>query len=109
MHPSVTAHNPNIILLTPPAFSEPMLEDLNLSIGRTGVTRKARDAAKYAEAVRQVGKEMGVEVLDVWRLFMERVGWLGEGMMPGEKMDGEGGRDETLERLLLDGELHFLD
>ena len=78
-------------------------------MGRTGVTRKARDGAKYAEAVREVGREMGVEVLDVWQLFMERAGWSGVGMMPGEKVDGEGGRNEPLEGLLLDGKLHLLD
>lgn len=76
-------------------------------MGRSGVTRKARDGKSYAEAVREVAREMGVEVMDVWSLFMERVGWDGYGVMPGEMVDGEGGRNEGLEGLLLDGEYFF--
>jgi hypothetical protein len=74
-------------------------------VGRAGVTRKARHGAEYAEAVKEVGRETSVEVLDVWGLFMQEVGWSGEGLMPGEMVDGEGGRNEVLEGLLLDGEL----
>jgi hypothetical protein len=77
--------------------------DIIIPVGRTGPTRKACDAAQYAAAVREVGVEMGVEVLDVWGLFMEAVRWDGEGVMPGEMVDGEGGRNEVLETLLLDG------
>lgn len=82
-----------------------MLEELNHSIGRSGATRKARDGAKYAEATREVGRETGVEVLDVWGLFMQEVGWDGVGTMPGDTEDGRGGRNGVLEGLLLDGEL----
>ena len=100
-HPAVKAHSPKIILITPPPFEESMLEELMRCMGGRGETRKAKDAAEYAETIRQVGKEMNLPVLDVWTMFMEKVGWeFGDGFLPGSK---ELGKNKALERLLLDG------
>lgn len=65
--------------------------------------RQASDAAEYAKATVEVGREMGVQVLDVWGLFMGLAGWKegdGEGVMPGSK---EAERSQVLGELLCDG------
>lgn len=50
---------------------------------------------------------MGVEVIDVWRIFMELTGWKSE--KEGEVLPGSIGveRSEVLGRLLSDGEFEF--
>jgi hypothetical protein len=68
-----------------------------------GDIRKAKDAAAYAEAVREVGGEMGVPVLDVWTAFMEAAGWKGgEEVLPGSSLLG---KNEVLADLMYDGEV----
>ncbi|CZR67802.1 related to IAH1 Isoamyl acetate hydrolytic enzyme [Phialocephala subalpina] len=99
-HPAIKAHSPNIILLTTPPFEENVLEKSRDDWGYTGEVRKAGDAAEYAELVREVGKETGVSVLDVWGLFMEKVGWKAGESLPGSKALGE---SEILAKLLYDG------
>jgi hypothetical protein len=59
-------------------------------MGSTNETRKAKDAAEHAAAVREVGQETGVPVLDAWITFMEKAGWkLGDAVLPGSKERGE--------------------
>ncbi|KAE8451632.1 hypothetical protein EG329_003089 [Mollisiaceae sp. DMI_Dod_QoI] len=102
-HPVVKAHSPHIVLLTTPPFEETILEQFREDWGYTGEVRKARDAAEYAELVREVGKETGVDVLDVWSIFMEKVGWKSGEKLPGSK---ELGKNDVLSELLYDG-LHI--
>lgn len=99
-HPAVKAHSPHIILLTTPPFEETLLEELSLQWGFGGETRKAKDAAEYAELVREVGKETGVDVIDVWALFMQKAGWKTGDPLPGSK---ELGKSDVLADLLYDG------
>jgi lysophospholipase L1-like esterase len=87
-HPVVTVHSPNIILITPPPFEETMLLKLLEEWGSPPPTRKAVDAQHYAELVKEVGKEAGLPVLDIWSAFMEKAGW----------------KSKELEELLYDGE-----
>jgi len=105
-HPLVTAHTPKIILLTPPPVEETVLtEQLRAEDSPEGI-RKAKDAAEYAEAVREVGKEAGVAVLDVWTDFMKAAGWEGgDAVLPGSIALG---KDPVLAGLLYDG-LHLSD
>lgn len=64
-------------------------------------TRKAKDAADYAKAVRDIGNEYGVPVLDIWTVFMEKAGWkVGDFAIPGSK---ELGKSQVLSSLLYDG------
>jgi hypothetical protein len=99
-HPALKAHSPNIILLTTPPFEENVLEKFRDDWGYTGEVRKAVDAAEYAELVREVGKEAGVSVLDVWSLFMKKTGWKAGEPLPGSKAMG---KSEVLAELLYDG------
>jgi lysophospholipase L1-like esterase len=103
-HPVVTVHSPNIILITPPPFEETMLVKLQEEWGVTPPTRKAADAQEYAELVKEVGKEAGVPVLDVWSAFMEKAGWKAGDPLP---IPGtlELGKSKELEELSYDGEL----
>jgi len=81
---------------------ETIIEELLRTNGSINETRKAKDAAEYAEVVREVGKENGVAVLDVWTAFMEKAGWkAGDAVLPGSK---ELGKDAVLADLLYDGE-----
>lgn len=100
-HPSITSHKPKIILLTPGPFEENILIEFRDRYGYDHEVRRAADAKLYAEAVLDVGKEAGVEVLDVWGLFMKLAGWGG-----GEVLSGsvKGGKSDVLEGLLVDGE-----
>lgn len=43
--------------------------------GFNGLRRNAETTACYAEAVRQIGKERGIAVCDVWSAMMRRAGW----------------------------------
>jgi len=100
-HPLVKAQAPKIILLTPPPVEETVLEEL-LRPQDSRVTRKAIDARAYADAVKEVGREAGVVVLDVWTAFMNKAGWTeGAATLPGSK---ELGKDPILADLLPDGQ-----
>lgn len=97
------AHSPHIILITPPPFEESVLKQLQEDWGYTGETRKAKDSAEYAEIVREVGKETGLSVLDIWSAFMDKAGWhAGDSLpIPGSI---ELGRSAALAELMYDGE-----
>ncbi|KAF2763282.1 SGNH hydrolase [Pseudovirgaria hyperparasitica] len=106
-HPSITAHAPHIILITPPPINEhPMAHDP----GVAGPARRAACTKAYADAVITLGLEMRVAVLDLWGAVMARVGWDagggvggGEVVLPGSL---ERAREPVLDGLLHDG-LHF--
>lgn len=55
--------------------------------------------------MKEVGKEAGVPVLDLWTLFMEKAGWKGGDELPGEERLG---KSEVLAELLPDGEFDVL-
>lgn len=77
-----------------------MLEELRDEWGFTGEVRKAKDAAEYAGLVREAGKETGIDVVDVWSLFMNKAGWKAGEVLPGSK---ELGKNDVLANLLYDG------
>lgn len=104
-HPSVKAHSPNIILITPPPVEETLLEALLIEWGVTGETRKATVVAEYAAAVREVAKENDVAILDVWGLCMEKTGYKVGDVLPGSK---ELGKNEVLAEFLYDGKYFLL-
>jgi hypothetical protein len=99
-HPLVEAHSPYIILFTNPPVEETVMLDINKENGSTDMVRRAKDAKEYADAVKEVGKECGIPVLDVWGAFMKAAGWKGESVLPGSE---ESGKSEVLAELLYDG------
>ena len=65
-HPSVTTQNPRLILITPPPINEYKLEESDfVKKGVTVPQRTAEHTKKYADACREVGKELGVAILDI--------------------------------------------
>ena len=101
-HPSVTAQKPRLILITPPPVNEYKLEESDLVKGLTDPRRTAEHTKKYADACREVGKELGVAVLDIWSIMMAKAGWREGEPLVGSK---EVARNEVLEGLLIDGKL----
>jgi len=71
-HSSITAHNPRIILVTPPPVEETLCEAIDASKGLP-LCRHAAVTAKYAQAVRDMGKTAGdnVTVVDLWTTIMD--------------------------------------
>ena len=93
-----------IILITPPPVDERMLratDSANIP-GFNGLRRTADTTAKYAEAVRQVGKDRGVQVCDVWSAMMREAGWDESSTAP---LPGSESADENavLRRFFSDG------
>ena len=105
-HPSVIAQNPRLILITPPPIDEYRLEETDLVKGITDPRRTAEITKKYADAVRDVGVDLGVAVLDIWSVFMEMAGWKEGDPLVGSKKVA---RSKVLGRLLADGRLQNED
>ncbi|KAF2836794.1 SGNH hydrolase [Patellaria atrata CBS 101060] len=76
-HPALLAHNPHIILITPPPVDEWQFVVLSTD---GEMRRNSTTTAQYAEAVREVGEEVrkqgaDVRVLDLWALMMASAGY----------------------------------
>ncbi|KAL8768969.1 MAG: hypothetical protein Q9194_005569 [Teloschistes cf. exilis] len=102
-HPTVTAQKPRLILVTPPPVDESSLEISDAAKGVVGTRRTAEHTKLYADACRQVGKDLGSAVLDLWSIFMEAAGYVPGKPLPGSK---KATPNTALTRLLSDG-LHF--
>jgi hypothetical protein len=100
-NPIVAAHNARIILITNPPVDERTQYMLDLAKGYP-MRRTAENSMKYAEAVRSVGKSLGVPVVDIWTEIMVKAGWA-----PGQTNELPGCRDvppnEVLAEYLFDG------
>lgn len=73
-HPSVTAHNPTILLVTPPPVHETHLQEQDLLKGYDTVTRHQDVTAEYANVVRELAgdfKDKKVVLVDLWNALME--------------------------------------
>ncbi|KAF2400682.1 GDSL Lipase/Acylhydrolase family protein [Trichodelitschia bisporula] len=103
-HPAVTAHASRIVLITPPPIDERTQQAVDLTKG-FALRRSAENTRRYAEAVCEVGKELGLPVLDLWSIFMLQAGWKPEAEkpLPGSLDEAP---NEELARLLIDG-LHL--
>lgn len=75
--------------------------------GYTEIKRLNVHTTLYAEAVREVGRETGTVVVDLWSAFMEKAGWKAgdEDIMPGTRITG---LSEVLNGLLIDGMIFFV-
>ncbi|TIA40119.1 GDSL lipase/acylhydrolase family protein [Aureobasidium pullulans] len=102
-HPTLQAHEPQLILLTPPPIEERKALAHDKTNGINVMRRTASNTAKYAEAVRQLGKEFSLPVLDVWAAFMKEAGWKEGDPLPGSS---EIEQNQTLANMLHDG-LHL--
>ncbi|KAJ4200719.1 hypothetical protein NW767_007338 [Fusarium falciforme] len=110
-HPRITAHKPQIILVTPPPLDEIKSTPRSLGNGHKAALRHFAVSASYSEVVRQVAKENpGVALVDLWQVFMDKAA---EMASPGDYTPGgpllgspENGKQGGLDVLLPDG-LHM--
>ncbi|EEH40156.2 hypothetical protein PAAG_02211 [Paracoccidioides lutzii Pb01] len=109
-HPLIQNHHPEtrLLLLTPPPINEYQLEPAAAAETQSApapapVIRKADTTKQYAEACRDVGRELGVPVVDTWAAFMKEAGWEEGEPLAGSKRAPANVR---LGELLSDG-LHF--
>ncbi|KAF2215449.1 hypothetical protein CERZMDRAFT_35936 [Cercospora zeae-maydis SCOH1-5] len=107
-HPDVRGHEGvRIILITPP----PVDERKGLAADQAGnpgngdvIRRKAVVTRDYAAAVVRLGREMDVQVLDLWSVMIRRAGGAVEDPVPTGAMEMP--RNEVLQSFLHDG-LHL--
>ena len=102
-HPCITAHNPKVVLIAPSPIDEHLVWANDAAQGRKVISRHNIVSKQYSEAVVELGAELGVPVVDLWKAFMSRTGW-----KEGEPLVGSLNepRNEELEKLMYDG-LHF--
>ena len=109
-HPSVNAHKPTILLVTPPPINEAHLEAEDLKKNH-GLTREQAVTQQYAEAARAVARELkddrDVILVDLWAALMGEAQRLTEGYKADNLLGSrETGDNLALRRLLIDG-LHL--
>lgn len=110
-HPSITAHKPTILLVTPPPIHESHLEAEDLKKGYTGLTRHQSFTAQYAQVIRELAaelKDQNVVLVDLWKALVDEAARLTPGYVPGSGLLGakDLGDNEGFRKLLVDG-LHF--
>lgn len=98
-------HDPKFVLIAPPPICEYMTQEHDASMNRHYIQRLAARTKEYAEAAVEVGKELGVPTVDLWKAFM---GYVGPCKAVGGPVIGckELPQNPKLKELLRDG-LHF--
>jgi isoamyl acetate esterase len=102
-HPGVARHGTQALFITPPPVDEWRFDE--------PLTRTAVNTKIYADVCREVATDLGLPVVDVWRLFMRKAGWKAEVEAEGkeEKLlagDRRAEKSVVLAELLSDG-LHL--
>ncbi|KAI0976289.1 SGNH hydrolase-type esterase domain-containing protein [Xylaria arbuscula] len=107
-HEHIKAHNPKILLITPPPLDEMQSFVTDIEKGHKEPTRKAAVSAQYSETVRQVAAELpGTVLIDLQKALMGKAISLTPDYDPsGPLLGHEGGKRGALEQLLPDG-LHM--
>jgi lysophospholipase L1-like esterase len=110
-HASIKAHNPTILLVTPPPLNEVHLEAEDLKKGHPALTRRQSFTEQYVKAVREIAeeyKDQRVVLVDLWAALLKEGARLTPGYVEGEGVLGskEKGESEGLRKLLVDG-LHL--
>ena len=117
-HPAVQAHEDvKVMLVTTPPIDERKCHKADVEkfphLGPKQLRRSAANTALYAQVVRDLGKEMGVPVVDVWTAMVSRAGYSRDATSatttttpPPLVGSLEAPASETLQSFLHDG-LHF--
>ncbi|UKZ88296.1 uncharacterized protein TrAFT101_004058 [Trichoderma asperellum] len=109
-HPRIRAHNPKILLVTPPPVDELKLQVVDVAYGHPSAVRSSAMSASYADKAREVARENpGVVLIDLWQAIMgEAISMSPEDYQPGGPWLGspENGKQGGLDKLLPDG-LHM--
>lgn len=107
-HPLIVAHNPRIILIAPPPINEHLWWPRDQSNGYTSISRLASTTKQYADAVIQLGSELNVPVVNLWKAFMDKTKFDMAAWKIGEALPGAASipQNDVLVELMYDG-LHF--
>lgn len=107
-HERIKAHNPKILLVTPPPLDEIRLIKLDLEYGHKAATRHAAVSSAYSEAVRQVASAVAdVVLIDLHKGVMDKAISMTPDYEPtGPPLGHPGGKQGGLEVLVPDG-LHI--
>lgn len=109
-YPSIKAHDPKILLVTPPPLDEIKHGNIDRSQGLKASQREHAVSAAYSEKAREVARENpGVVLVDLWQAIMDKA----IEMTPADYESGgpwlgspENGKSGGLDALLPDG-LHM--
>ncbi|RYC56774.1 hypothetical protein CHU98_g9430 [Xylaria longipes] len=107
-HEHIKAHNPKILLVTPPPLDEIQSYATDLEKGHKETVRMAAVSAQYSATVRQVAAELpGVVLIDLQKALMEKAISMTPDYDPsGPPLGYPEGERGALEQLLPDG-LHM--
>ncbi|KAI8626880.1 SGNH hydrolase [Xylariaceae sp. FL1651] len=108
-HEYIKAHNPKILVVTPPPLDEMQAFLTDLEKGHKEPCRKAAVSAQYSATARQVASEVpGAVLIDLQKAIMEKAISMTPDFDPNGPPLGysEGGKRGALEQLLPDG-LHM--
>lgn len=104
-HPQIKAHDPRIILVAPPPINEHLWWPRDQSNGYASVTRLAGATKTYADAVVQLGAELGLPVVNLWKAFMARTDFKADIWKLGDDLPGslDVSQNDALVELMYDG------
>ncbi|OWP07454.1 hypothetical protein B2J93_4983 [Marssonina coronariae] len=110
-HPSITAHDPTIFLVTPPPVHEVHLQEQDVAKGHAAVSRHQAVTARYADVVREIAEQSTnkkVVLVDLWAALMQEAARLTPNYVDDGALIGslEKGDNQGLRALLSDG-LHL--
>ncbi|PKS11906.1 hypothetical protein jhhlp_001200 [Lomentospora prolificans] len=108
-HPIITSHKPKIFIIPPPPLDEIHASRRDIENGHPQGTRTAKVSAAYSETAREVAREVGVEIVDLYKAIMDKAIELTPGFDGGAGDvlgTPECGKQGGLELLLKDG-LHM--
>jgi hypothetical protein len=89
-----------MLLVTPPPIDERQRDIADTLKGWTIVRRNAENTKAYADAVKAVGAELDVPVVDLFTVLLERCGWKeGETLVGSQSAPA----NEQFQGLFLDG------
>ncbi len=95
------AHDPHLMLITPPPVDEYQLLLQAHDLGLSEPSRTAWNTKRYADGCRQVGRSLGIPVVDLWTAFMKEAGWKDGQPLPGSR---DRNQCEAFRRLFRDGQ-----
>jgi hypothetical protein len=75
-HPTVKAQSPRIILITPPPVNEYQHLEEDRQKAFDTLRRTAKNTKLYVDACKDVGKSLGIPVVDIWSAFLKKAGWV---------------------------------
>ncbi|KAI2472060.1 SGNH hydrolase [Annulohypoxylon bovei var. microspora] len=107
-HDHIKAHNPKILLVTPPPIDEIRVTEIDLAMGHAQATRQAAVSAAFSETVRKVAEEIpGVVLVDLQKAILDKaISLTADFDASGPPLGYPGGKRGALEQLLPDG-LHM--